>query len=338
LTIYYSTLGGVYMCNEPNAGREFTGISDDELKKVIDSQRPNIALLGCGPMGDFYADLMEDEFYWKENVLFTIGEGDPSEFHPNRCVLSEMSLDLIRNSPEKFLKRGLLNAERKRIDGMLKDKNIVMLLGCGGDAIGAYLMPAVFDHLNKIDITTICLLTKPFSNKGEESRKLSETTLQRLRARPVHTMVVDMDRMEELVPGLPEKSKYRVGLEYPIRACKFLNHSTDRGLMNASLSEIQEMIQGSGKLYLGIGKSDSEDRYMDAFEEAMSSPVIDLNIEKVRRIMCKITGGPDLSIEGASEIIKRIENQMFCPGNLYIVYIDPCLEGAVEITVMASMT
>ncbi len=86
---------------------------------------------------------------------------------------------------------------------------------------------------------------------------------------------------------------------------------------------------------IGLGEAEGEDRVDEAIEEAVNSPLIDVDISGASGALVNVIGGEDLSVTEAERVAGVIQSRV--SPNARIIWgatIDPALEDKVRVMVV----
>jgi len=134
------------------------------------------------------------------------------------------------------------------------------------------------------------------------------------------------------------ETKYRVALEILLRMVKFISCASEqRGQLNGDMLDLLTILDAKRNLYFGMGKGNLEDDPISIIDEVLSSPVQDINTDKVACLYCNITGGVQFTVKRAQEYIEEIGRRTYEINNIFNVSIDPCLDRGIEISLLANL-
>jgi len=111
------------------------------------------------------------------------------------------------------------------------------------------------------------------------------------------------------------------------------------GLIDLDLSDAEALIQNSSNLFVGIGKSEGEDRALAAAEKALRNELIEnAHIENADEVVVKVIGGEDLTIDEAYKAVRSIKERV--SKSKYFSFgigVDKKIEGALQVVVLAAI-
>ena len=109
------------------------------------------------------------------------------------------------------------------------------------------------------------------------------------------------------------------------------------GLINLDFADVRTVMKDAGSALMGIGRASGEDRAATAAREAISSPLLELNINGAQGVLFNVTGGPSLAlfeVDEAAEIIKSTADPE--ANIIFGTVIDERMGDEIAITVIAT--
>ena len=96
-------------------------------------------------------------------------------------------------------------------------------------------------------------------------------------------------------------------------------------------------MSGSGMAMIGMGESDSGDRALESVHEALSSPLLDIDISNATGALVNISGSSDLTLHEAEKIVQVVADKLDPEANIiWGTQIDESLQNIVRTTVVVS--
>lgn len=319
---------------------ELPGTSDEELMKACISLTKSMKLIGCGPEGCSIVDECGKRTLTGVEP-FALGSDVHQLEHicsPHKLLLTKRTVRRMQDFPLTFLQWGFDGDDHKRLRDVLCGTDIVVVSGSIGDGIGTYLIPAVSRIAKETGVLTIAYVTYPGSWEGETRMGEAELALKYLRDDADCTFIVRKDKCAKYFPRLPPYSLFKVALEGLFELLKgMMELSTKVGIINLNLAEMAVLLRSGTVGYVGVGRSDSNERWPEAVTEAMSSCLFDMDPSKVTGGLVKIVGGEDMTVDEAQAAFKVITDGLNPRAHvLWGAFVEPSLEKTIEI--MAVMT
>ncbi|MHA1532653.1 MAG: cell division protein FtsZ, partial [Candidatus Heimdallarchaeota archaeon] len=153
------------------------------------------------------------------------------------------------------------------------------------------------------------------------------------------TIVVPNEKLIEIVPDLSLKEAFLVADEILIRAVTGLTELINRpGDVNVDFADVRRVLGEGGAAIIGLGESSSPDnRAQEAVEDALSNPLLEVDIRTAKSVLLNITGGKDLNLKQTEEVIRAVTDQL--SNDIIVkfgVLIDPDLQGTIRATIIVS--
>jgi len=282
---------------------------DEELRKTLEAARARIVVVGCGGAGsNTISRIMEVGIKGAETIALNTDAQDLLYTSADRKILigREITGGLgAGNDPVKGEEAA--RADEKLIKDDLGEVDMVFVT-CGlGGGTGTGASPIVAEVAKKLDALTVGVVTLPFSVEGGRRRANAEKGLQRLREIADSVIVVPNDKLLEVAPNLPIGAAFKVADEILMDAIKGITELiTKPGLVNLDFADVRTVLQNGGIAMIGIGESDTESRAAEAVEEALSSPLLDVDITGAKGALINVVGSPDLTLEESERIVGRV--------------------------------
>jgi len=323
--------------NVPSALTEIGGMStdDEELERVLAGLKTNIKIIGCGGAGS--------------NTINRLVESDIAGADLYACNTDAQHL-LTTHAPHKILlgrrcTRGLgagalpqvgeeaaREAEEEIRDALNGSDIVFVTCGLGGGT-GTGSAPYVAGIAKEVGALTIAIVTYPFKAEGTSRMDNAEYGLQRLRSVADTVIVIPNDRLIELVPRLSLQAAFKVADEVLMRSIKGITEIvTKPGLVNLDFNDLKTIMKGGGVAMIGLGESDSEERATESIEEAINSPLIDVDISNATGALINVTGGSDMTVSEAEKVAEEVQARI--NPNARIIWgasIDPSLEKTIRV-------
>ena len=108
-------------------------------------------------------------------------------------------------------------------------------------------------------------------------------------------------------------------------------------LINLDFADVKTVMESGGMAHMGIGYGDGENKMVQAAKNAISSPMLETNIDGARAVLINITGGADVSILEINEAANLIMEAADPDANIIFgAGVDETMGDKVRITVIAT--
>jgi cell division protein FtsZ len=112
---------------------------------------------------------------------------------------------------------------------------------------------------------------------------------------------------------------------------------TKPGIINLDFADVKTVMKEAGSALMAIGHGSGETRCIDAAQQAIESPLLEMNIQGATGVLYNITGGNNLTLLETSEAAEVIRAAVDEEAEIiYGTSIDPSLGDGVRITLIAT--
>jgi cell division protein FtsZ len=310
------------------------GVNDEDLKKVLESLKTTIKVIGCGGAGT-------------NTITRCFGEGI------NGADLIAINTDaqhlLLSNSPYKILigrhlTRGLgagslpqigeeaaKESEQDIRDSIVPSDMVFVTCGLGGGT-GTGSAPIVAQIAREAGALTIGVVTLPFHVEGQVRMDNAEAGLKRLRELCDTVIVIPNDKLLDIVPNLAMNAAFKVADEVLMRSIKGITEMiTMPGLVNLDFADLKTVMKRGGVALIGLGEAEGENKAVDAVTEALNSPLLEVDITEASGALVNVTGGNDMTLREAEKVVEEIYTKI--DKNARIIWgttIDPTMKKSIR--------
>ncbi len=322
----------------------FMGTEEDkELEEVLKSLRTKIKIVGCGGGGcNTVSRIMEEGIYGAVELI-------AANTDAQHLLITKAQRKILLG---KRLTRGLgagalpqigMEAAREveeKIKEVLQGADMVFIT-CGlGGGTGTGSAPVVAQIAKELGALTIAICTLPFKAEGRARWENAMWGLEKLRETADTVITIPNDKLLELVPRLPLQQAFKFADELLMRAIKGLTEMiTKPGLVNLDFNDLKTIMKGGGVAMIGLGESEGrgEDRALEALENAINSPLLEVDISTATGVLVNVVGSPDMTISEAERAVEELHKKV--QKNARIIWgcaIDPTYDRKISVLVVAT--
>ena len=208
-------------------------------------------------------------------------------------------------------------------------------VGLGGGT-GTGVAPLIAELAQAAGSVVIALATTPFT--AERGRMINARAgIQRLRACADSLIVLDNNRLLDLVPNLPVEQAFAVMDHLIGEVIKGITESiTLPSLINLDFSDVRTILQSGGTSTVFYGENAEADPSR-VVSTTLENPFLDVDYRGASGALIHITGGPGLRLRTANEVVEGLTAEMRSDANvIFGVRVDRKYEGILR--VLAIMT
>jgi len=208
-------------------------------------------------------------------------------------------------------------------------------VGLGGGT-GTGIAPLIAELAQAAGSVVITLATTPFrAERGRMSN--ARAGIQRLRGCSDSLIVLDNNRLLDLVPNLPVEQAFAVMDHLISEVIKGITESiTLPSLINLDFSDVRTILESGGASTVFYGEN-SEDDTDQVVADTLDNPLLDVDYRGATGALIHISAGPGLRLRTAHEVVEGLTAHMRPEANvIFGVRVDRKYEGIIR--VLAIMT
>lgn len=224
---------------------------------------------------------------------------------------------------------------KKAVDGA---DMVFVTLGAGGGT-GSGAGHIVASAAKEAGALVVGFATKPFAFEGEKRRRNSEVAIDNLRKSVDTLIIIPNDRLLQTIDRqTPLLEAFKVADDVLRQGVQGISDLiTVHGLINLDFADVKAVMSNAGSALMGIGRASGEDRAVQAAQQAIESPLLEVSIDGARGILFNIIGGQDMSMHEINLAAETITSAADTEANIIFgATISPDLDGEIIITVVAT--
>ncbi len=206
---------------------------------------------------------------------------------------------------------------------ILADSDLIFIT-CGmGGGTGTGAAPMIAEIGKAMKALTIGVVTIPFTVEGRKRMENALTGLAALRKNCDTVIVIPNDKILEIAPDLPVNAAFKVADEVLTNAVKGITEMvTKPGLINLDYADLRTILSRGGAAMIGLGESHTDERgearALEAVENALTSPLLDVDISGANRALVNVIGGADMTLREAEMIVETVSSKI--SNNAHIIW------------------
>ena len=290
---------------------------DAELENILSKQRAKIKVVGTGGAGNNTINrIQEIGITGVDTIALNTDAQDLLYTNANHKILigKEVTQGLGAGSIPQIGEESAHESEHD-IKSKLQGADMVFIT-CGlGGGTGTGSAPVVAEQAKKVNALTVAVVTVPFEMEGQRRWENAQYGLEKLESTVDTLIVVPNDKLLELAPDLPLHTAFTVADEILTNAVKGIAELvTKTGLINLDYADLKTILSRGGAAMIGLGESKSSDkneaRALEAVENALTSPLLDVEITGAPRALVNVIGGADMTLREAEMIVETVSSKI----------------------------
>lgn len=222
----------------------------------------------------------------------------------------------------------------------LEGANMVFITAGMGGGTGTGASPVIARIARELDALTVAVVTKPFKFEGPVRMRVAERGIAELRKHVNTLIAIPNDRLLSVVS---ERAPLRQALMEGDRILRDATRGiveiiTNTGEWNRDFSDVRSVMAAGGDAIMGIGQSSGEDRALRAAELAITSQLLeDTSIRGAKSVLLRVAGDENMALHEVHACLSVVQEGAGGQADVKLaIGIDPSLEGAIRVTVIAT--
>jgi len=227
--------------------------------------------------------------------------------------------------------------DRGLIEKELSGAHLVFVCAGMGGGTGTGAAPIVAEVAKEQGAITVAMVTYPFNL--ERARRLkADDGIARLRGIADSVIIVDNNRLVEIVPNLPMNEAFSVADEVLAKAISGLVWTiTQPSLINIDFADVRAIMDGGDVGFIAVGEGKGTDKVAGAVEGVLKNRLLDVDYEGAKGALIHISGGSDLTLGDAIKSGEQITERMDPHANVkWGARLIPGYDGKLEIVAIVT--
>jgi len=305
------------LAEKPRSGPKKKADYDDEaLVKLLEESRARIRVVGVGGGGcNTIQRMTEVGILGAETFAVNTDAQDLLKVKADRKILIGKKLTRgLGSGSDPSVGEASAQESLDELADLLSDADLVFIT-CGmGGGTGTGAAPVVAELVKKIKALTIGVVTMPFTVEGKKRMENAINGISSLRQHADTVIVIPNDKILEIAPDLPVNAAFKVADEVLTNAVKGITEMiTKPGLINLDFADLRTILERGGAAMIGLGESSTQSvgaaadaRALEAVENALTSPLLDVDISNAGKALINVTGGSDMTLREAEMIVEAV--------------------------------
>ena len=228
---------------------------------------------------------------------------------------------------------------RDELQEMLQDTDMVFIASGMGGGTGTGAAPVVAEVAKETGALTVGVVTKPFEFEGTRRIRNAEEGINRLKEHVDTLIVIPNDRlMSASDQDVTAQNAFKLADDVLRQGVQSIAELvTTPGVINLDFNDVRAIMSSAGPAWMAIGFGSGDNRAVEATQQAIASPLLDVSIDGAKGILFNVIGGSDLKlseIHTAAEVISRIVDPD--ANIIFGMVTDLKMENEVKITIIAT--
>ena len=200
----------------------------------------------------------------------------------------------------------------EEIEQYIENSNMVFLTAGMGGGTGTGAAPVIARITKEHGILTVGVVTKPFQMEGKRKIEKAEKGVIELQKYVDNLIVIPNQNIFALAkPDTPVTDSLQLANNVLIDGVKsIIDLMVKPGIMNHDFADVRTVMSETGKVHLGTGIAEGDDRVNEATDKAISNPLLENNsMSGAKGVLINITCGDDTSLHDIDLAINKISEE-----------------------------
>ncbi|NPA76361.1 MAG: cell division protein FtsZ [Candidatus Diapherotrites archaeon] len=274
--------------------------------KADEFAQPRIVVIGCGGAGNNMVNRI---------AQMGIKGAELIAINTDKQHLSMLSDDITKILIGGSVTRGLgaggnpevgqkaAEVSRQALETALEGADLVFVLAGLGGGTGTGSAPVVAQIAKEQGAIVVAMVTYPFRLERARMNNADEG-LVRLAQHANTVIVIDNNRLVELVPNLPLNDALKVADEVIAKTIQGLAETITQPSVfkNIDFADIRAIMTGGGLSVISVGEGRGVNKVQDVVEDTLKNALLDVDVTGATGVLIHITGGSDLTLGEAADI------------------------------------
>jgi len=291
--------------------------SDNDLLEMLEKNQAKIMVIGCGGGGCNTIERMAEIGIAGATTLAlnTDAQDLLSTKSDKKILIGKKLTRGLGAGSDPAIGESAARESGEELQDVLKGSDLVFIT-CGlGGGTGTGSAPVAAEMAKAMKALTVAVVTLPFTVEGKKRMENAMYGLERLTEHTDTIIVIPNDKILEIAPDLPINAAFKVADEVLTNAVKGITELvTKPGLINLDFADLRTILSRGGAAMIGLGESSrgesSESRALEAVENALTSPLLDVDISGANRALVNVVGGTDMTLREAELIVETVSTKI----------------------------
>lgn len=225
------------------------------------------------------------------------------------------------------------------IKSSLEGADMVVITAGMGGGTGTGAAPIVAQIARELGALTVAVVTRPFKLEGPKRGRYAVDGLQKLQEQVDALIVVDNQRLlDNRDKKLTLQEAFKTVDNVVTQGIRGISDLiTKAGLINLDFADVKTVMEDAGPALMGVGVAKGENRAAQATELAISSPLLEADLNGADNVLLSMIGNSDVSIfesQDAVDIINKAAGKEV--SLVWGMTIDESMGDEVRVTVVAT--
>lgn len=225
------------------------------------------------------------------------------------------------------------------ITEVVQGADVVFVTAGMGGGTGTGSAPIVANCAKKSGALTVGVVTTPFSFEGKKRMNNAIEGIENFK-KEVDTLIVipNENLIQMLDPDISMEDAFKEADSVLLKAVAGISDLiTTPGQINIDFADIKRVMKDAGAAFMGIGYADGEDRAYAAGTQAITSPILDVDLNGATGVLISIASSGQIKMQEVNAIASLVSDKAHEDADIIFgTVLDEDLEDGILVTVVAT--
>ncbi len=259
---------------------------------------------------------------------------------PHKLQLGPMTTKGLGCGTDPLMGRKAAVESKEEIEKLLDDDTEMVFITCGmGGGTGTGAAPVVAAAAKDAGALTVGVVTRPFKFEGSRKAAIADAGIEELTSCVDALFVIPNEKLKDVTDQkITFANAFQVAdgvLNGAVAGIADLLRSTS--FINLDFADLKTVMKDAGRAHMGIGSANGKDKIEEATRNAIFSPLMETSVQGARRVLIKVTGSLDITMEDVERVVGRVEESADPEANIIFgVDFDDKLVDALRVVAIAT--
>ena len=228
---------------------------------------------------------------------------------------------------------------RNNLEKLFENTDMVFITAGMGGGTGTGAAPVVASLAKEAGVLTVGVVTRPFKFEGSRKAAIADAGIEELTGCVDTLLVIPNDKLKDVTDQkITFANAFQIAdgvLHSAVAGIADLLRSTS--FINLDFADLKTIMKDAGCAHMGTGSASGKNKVEEASRDAIFSPLMETSIQGARRVLIKVTGSLDITMEDVERVVGRVEEAAHPEANIIFgVDFDDQLADALSVVVIAT--
>lgn len=274
-----------------------------------------IKIIGCGGGGGNTINHMIKEGLSDLDLIVTNTDGQAlnNSLAKTKIQLGEKTTRGLGAGGDPKVGAESAKENYEELKAALEQSDIVFIASGLGGGTGTGATPIVAQAAKEVGALTVAVVTMPFNFEGPQKRKRAEAGLVELKKESDSILVIQNEKLISLIDKSASAAEtYRLVDDILGRAVKgMVSILLENSQINVDFADVKAIMSHRGLALMGMGEAKGTNAAMQAFENALESPLLEgLDIKNAKGVIVHFKHHPNFPFLQIAEVGNHIQDML----------------------------